>query len=441
MLTFIKKTIKGNKRLYLLLLSIISLLATFEFIMLGFTTIKLPADEGLSYSMNFVGDKINTFLVLLLAIILSLVINNFFSNSKQEEFSIILLYGCKVKQIIFYVLVQFCLMYVIACVIGGLLGSLILSFISNQLNSSTILFSYDLISIIGLFIVITILKLLIICGLNYGNFTKITTDITRLLTHTSNETSKPSYALNKDKNKFPKGKLISSIIGIFLIGQGIYSILFVKEAPSTSYIAYYASALLGIIIILNSLIPLIKELTHEKKLMIDFKRLVSLNNFMDFKKALTSMIYLQIGVMSLGLLVVSSVSTEIVFVVTSIFSLFAAMVMLVLCLLLRFKLYLPTRINNYASLRSVGLTMKDVNTINAQELLYFAFLVIIIPLIVELSWVKVMINQKVIDSMLGISIIAVYIITSLGLLVYMHYQERGLVKEVYSDVKYINRGE
>lgn len=441
MLTFIKKTIKGNKRLYLLLLSIVSLLATFEFVMLGFTTIVMPGEEGLTYSMNFVGDKINTFLVLMLAIILSIVINNFFADSKQEEFSIILLHGCKVKQIIFYVLVQFCLMYVIAGVIGGLLGTVILTYISNQLNSSAVLFSYDLISIIGLFITITVLKLLIICGLNYGNFTKITTDITKLLTHSTNETSKPSYALNKDKKKFPIGKLLTSIIGVLLIAQGIYSILFVTEAPTTSYVAYYASALLGVIFILDSFIPLIKELTHEKKLMVNFKRLVSLSNFMDFKKALTSMIYLQIGVMSLGLLVVSTVSTELVFIVTSIFSLFAAMIMLILCLLLRFKLYLPTRINNYASLRSVGLTAKDVNKINAQELLYFAFLVIIIPLIVQVTWVNVMINQGVIDSMLGICIIRVYVITNLGLLAYMHYQERSLVKEVYSDVKYINRGE
>ena len=98
MITFIKKIISGQKKLYLGILAVLSLLSSFEFIsVVMYSTSNIEVDFANGYILQLV-----TGIVIMIAFALTLFVNNYIINNKNEEFSLLLLCGRNMKQIIRY---------------------------------------------------------------------------------------------------------------------------------------------------------------------------------------------------------------------------------------------------------------------------------------------------------------------------------------------------
>ena len=99
MITFIKKIISGQKKLYLGILAVLSLLSSFEFIsVVMYSTSNIEVDFANGYILQLV-----TGIVIMIAFALTLFVNNYIINNKNEEFSLLLLCGRNMKQIIPYI--------------------------------------------------------------------------------------------------------------------------------------------------------------------------------------------------------------------------------------------------------------------------------------------------------------------------------------------------
>ena len=117
MFDYLKKIIKSQWKMYSFLILILLCLSSFEFVLLCI------------YSCFEINQGIDTILLrfiptlgVFVSMFLTLLMNNYFLESKKEEFSIILLSGCRNREIIFYIIVQFGVLFLIGDFLGGVLG-------------------------------------------------------------------------------------------------------------------------------------------------------------------------------------------------------------------------------------------------------------------------------------------------------------------------------
>lgn len=79
MITFIKKIISGQKKLYLGILAVLSLLSSFEFIsVVMYSTSNIEVDFANGYILQLV-----TGIVIMIAFALTLFVNNYIINNKN----------------------------------------------------------------------------------------------------------------------------------------------------------------------------------------------------------------------------------------------------------------------------------------------------------------------------------------------------------------------
>ena len=127
MLTFIKKIVIHQKKDYLLLLSILTLIASFEFCFIAMYDHLSRLDLKIDW-MTFRAIAFIPFLTLMIAVVLSDFIQN-----KKHEFSMLLLFGRKPKDLFLYLIIQYGIMSLIAFFLGFILGILIMKGINIYL--------------------------------------------------------------------------------------------------------------------------------------------------------------------------------------------------------------------------------------------------------------------------------------------------------------------
>lgn len=98
MLTFIKKIVIHQKKDYLLLLSILTLIASFEFCFIAMYDHLSRLDLKIDW-MTFRAIAFIPFLTLMIAVVLSVFVVKYFIQNKKHEFSMLLLFGRKPKDL------------------------------------------------------------------------------------------------------------------------------------------------------------------------------------------------------------------------------------------------------------------------------------------------------------------------------------------------------
>lgn len=435
MIQFIKKIIAGQKRIYIIMLSILSFLASFEFILLAIYT----------NSIDNILLRIIPALAVFVSCFLTILINNYFTESKTEEFSIILLSGRNTKQILKYIIIQFGMLFVLATIIGfGLAYLLLLGFewIIPMLDSQYS-FSLSLLDTSFTYLAVFGTKMMFVLLFNMAAFNKIKISISKYMKHTVQEESKQNYFSNfiptSKKKKFPIGQCITTAFAIFLIISALSSII--KNDNNDLLIIYFAISLMGELLIINTTIPLLFNIFHDRYLIKHPILLMAITQLMDLSEIMASMININACMIPIIFSLFPLASLDANGITTLLICYFLLLAIMLLSFIVRFSVYLPTRYNDTATTKALGFSKKDIRRSQQIEMLLFFIFIIAIPALIY----SFILYQGYINGTITLSIIYAllisYVVLYVMLIIYMSINYKRMTKEVINDVKYLNRSE
>lgn len=436
MILYLKKIIKSQMKIYITIMSILTILSSFEFVLLGIYS-YFSSNQGYDYLLL----KFIPAIAIFVSFFLTLLINNYFIENKNEEFSIILLSGCRTREVLSYIVIQFGMLFVGSDILGFILGLGLMKMI-NYIQSYT--FVYSLPTIFYTFCGILVCKIIYVFLLNFGKFVRIKLDIADYISHHTSSTSKPSYfssrLLSENNNhKFPIKAFLTTAWGIILILLSIQGLF--DNNNDTLLPIYFAFFLSGEIILINTAIPLVYDFLHDKKLLKSPRLIMILANIMHLSKVLVSMINILACVVPICLsnFFFGMMSEEIKAVTMVCF--YVLLIMMLLSFILRFQIYLPSVETDIATLKAIGYRYKQLIFIYNHVVLGFMVIIVIIPIILYALLLYRGYQLSYITMSIVITLITSYFIIFTLLALYMMCQYHQTVKEAFSDVKYLNRSE
>lgn len=440
MFHFIYQCMLGQKKLYIIMLVVLTLLATIELYFAGIYT----AFMGLSGSSAYIIRTLATF-ISFLSCFLTLFINQFFLEGKTEELSIFMITGGSAKKSLSYIIIQFGIFYVVATLLAIPLGALALSMTINlvaiQLDSIIHISLLSLLSIFGSFV---IMKLIFVLLLNVSFLNRVAISIYKYMT----STGKPSEQSNDffsqlprtGKAKFPVGSFFIVAMTIVLFFVGIKGLVSFEEDMS-SLLFSIVVLLVSFLLVINTWIPLSFNLFHDRYLMKKPFLLFSLCYIKQTMKTMSAMINMNAIFIPMTLCLFVLPVFDGSYTIFLMICYIALMLMLFLGFFIRFHVYLPTKSRDIATMRALG--YKDIFIIRIQkvEVFTFVFLTFILPFLC-FSYV---LGQGYLQGFISLGVIGVVLIIYVffygmfSIYIYWCYQKQA--KEVLGDVRYLNRSE
>lgn len=431
MVRYLRKIVQSQKKLYLTMMMILTLLAAFEFVLLSIYSFSSQRDD--------VFLKLMPAITIFVSFFLTLIMNHFFIESKNEELSMILLSGSRIKEVVEYIVIQFGLLFFISDLIGFIVG-IGLMFIVNALLPYY--FLYDILEVLFVFLGIFICKIIYVFLLNFGKFVKIKLDVATYILHHSTKTSKPGYFsqyLFDEKHRFPVRACLLTLLALLLIALSIQGLF--ENEQDVLLPLYFIFFLSGEIIIIYTTIPLIFDFCHDRKLMTMPKTIMVLANVMDLSKVLVSMINILACVMPICLSQFFMEGLDDVSLSVTMVCYYVFLIMMLLSFILRFQIYLPAIETDIATLKAIGYNFQQLKTIYNFVVLCFMIVVFCIPLILYILMLYRSYQLTYISLDMLIVLVVSYCAVFAILAIYMLHQYHQTVKEAYSDVKYLNRSE
>ena len=203
----------------------------------------------------------------------------------------------------------------------------------------------------------------------------------------------------------------------------------------------YMFSLAGELIIINKFIPLLFDLLHNKVLLKSKDWLMILSNLKEVSKAMSVMINISSVVVPIIIAFLYLQNVSVIVQNAMLVTFFALMAGMFLCFIVRFMIYIPSRANVIAMMKSLGYSKKNIYQIHIKEILIFVLLFIIFPIVIY----GLVLYQSYLNNMIAYNTLITMVLVYIGLYaimtVYMILSYYKLIREVYSDVKYLNRGE
>lgn len=442
MITFVKKVVASQKKFYLGLLTILSFLASFEYISVviysGATNLNNFIDQFMLQSV--------TGIVIMIAFVLILFVNNYLVEHKTDEFSLILLMGKNTKQVLRYIIIQFGLLFLLSYLLGAVIGSGLL-LLYQQLYVETVMGTIN--SIIFVYGALFITKIIYVVVIDFGKFLRIKMDIASYMNHVPETTNFNPFAVFSSGSKLVDvnakqiiganaGKVFTLIIGCLFLYIGLSQLL---SDSSQNIAVSYMFSLAGELIIINKFIPLLFDLLHNKVLLKSKDWLMILNNLKEVSKAMSVMINISSVVVPIIIAFLYLQNVSVIVQNAMLVTFFALMAGMFLCFIVRFMIYIPSRANVIAMMKSLGYSKKNIYQIHIKEILIFVLLFIIFPIVIY----GLVLYQSYLNNMIAYNTLITMVLVYIGLYaimtVYMILSYYKLIREVYSDVKYLNRGE
>lgn len=435
MILYLMKIIKSQKKIYITVLSILILLSSFEFVLLG-----IYSSFSQELNLNNILIRLISSIAVFVAFFLTLMINNFFIENKYEEFSIILLSGSRTRTVIQYIVLQFGLLFVLADLLGIGLGYIFMEIV-NRIQPYQ--FVYSVSSLLFVYAGILICKIIYVLMINLGKFVRIKLNIADFLTHHTSMTSKKNYFSGKlfhqGKKKYPIKEILLTLIGILILVTSIQGIFDMDNDSLLSI--YFMLFLAGEIILINTTIPLVFDFLHDRYLMKAPRLILILSNIMQLSKVLIAMINIMAVVIPICLsnFLFGILSNEIKTV--TILCFYILLIMIVLSFILRFQVYLPAIEKDIATLKAIGYQYRELLFVYNNVVFGFMLIIVILPLILYslLLYRTCQIGYLTLE--FAVILIFSYFIVFTLLAIYMMYEYHLTVKEAYHDVKYLNRSE
>lgn len=428
MFDYLKKIIKSQWKMYSFLILILLCLSSFEFVLLCI------------YSCFEINQGIDTIILrfiptlgVFVSMFLTLLMNNYFLESKKEEFSIILLSGCRNREIILYIIVQFGVLFLIGDFLGGALGIGLMKII-NLYSKYYFYYIYD--RVLYLYIAFFICKIIYVYMINFSQFIQIKMSISDYLTHHQQKTSKVSFKIKKQK---PIKEILITILAVLMIVFSLQGLFQIEN--STLLPIYFIFFLMGELILINTTIPFMYDLLHDSYLLKNPKGLTVLSYVMNLSKVLGSIVYVLSVVVPVCLVVYFLKIDSLAYVSVSNISYIMMLLMMFICFVLRFQVYLPQIHQEIVVKKALGFRLKEIQRIYRDVAVIFVLLIDIFPFILygTMLYLAYLQNQITYNNMLLLSLS--YLILFLIYGCYINYQYQKTIKEVYFNVKYINRSE
>lgn len=436
MISYLKKIIKSQRKIYITIMIILTILSSFEFVLLGIYSCFSESKGFDHFLLKFIPT-----MAIFISFFLTLFINNYFIENKNEEFSIILLSGSRMKEVLEYIVIQFGILFLLSDILGFVLGIVLMEAINHI---QTYYFAYSLNTVFYTFCGILLCKIIYVFLLNFGKFFQIKLDIADYISHHTSSTSKPSYfssrLLNENKkHKFPIKAFITTVAGIVLIVLSIQGLF--DNDNDTLLPVYFVFFLLGEIILINKTIPLVYDFMHDRKLLKSPRLILILANIMNLSKILVSMINILACVIPICLsnFFLGMMDQEIKAVTMVCF--YILLIMMLLSFILRFQIYLPSIETDIATEKAIGYRYNQLLYIYNFVVIGFMVLIVIIPLILYTLLLYRAYQLSYITMSIVITLVLSYLIIFSLLAIYMIYQYHQTIKEAYNDVKYLNRSE
>lgn len=441
MLAFMIKVYRNQKKDYHTLLLILIILSAFEFSFLA----MYDAFTEFNFEWN-VRSSINGIPTLAssVALILNFFVVKYFIANKKQEFSILLLSGRKPRELLYYLLMQFGLLSLIAFFLGGLLGTLLMTGINASLGFQhlNITLHYTPFNVWFYSFWFLLFTIVVILAISANQFVRLDTDLAKFLTHKV-FLDKPIYKVKASAVTTPKKLPISSIIlTIFILYMTIYS-LFQLSRPQLSMndlLMSFTFALAGIYAIILTTIPLIYDLFHHK--LLNHPILMNaLSSFNEFSKVMVTLVSLNMVILPIMLFLIffSSYNKVVQAIILPCFIMIVFMIGL--CFILRFFIYDKKRTLSIATLHAIGYSQKSLNKISFIKNILFAIFTFIIPFL----FISELLYKARLEGLLSTDVIMImlisYLIIDCFIIIYISIKEKTTQKEVTSHVKYLNRGQ
>lgn len=430
MLLFIRKIMEGQKKIYIFLLAVLSMLSAFEFILLS---IYSSYQETLSLQLLMVRSIASIIIFILL--FLTLLINNYFLNSKNEELSVILLTGCVRSEIVGYIVIQFGILFIMADILGIPLGIIVSSLIKRVYS-----FQSDYTILFEGYFGMLVCKLVYVLVLNLGKFVRLKMDMIDFISRKSPKIQESIFSGRLIENSKTKSKIMSFLMLIISIILIYGSIEKIYTGSDITIIGLFGWFIIGEVIFINKVVPFLFSILHNKIMLALPQFIMIMSNVLDVFRSLSSIINVSICVIPICLSyffygVNDDKTIMIIFICY-----FILLIMLFISFILRFYVYIPSVMVNIATMKALGYDQKSLNSIFRNVVIGLLFLIMGIPVALYsiilyegylLTYISPLNFILLITS-------AVVMFLMLGMIIYMKYIKT--IQEVYEDVKYLNRG-
>lgn len=437
MLLFTIKTIKSLKKNYLLYFGMMTLLFAFEFCFIAMFDYlnQLLLDPIIFMAISFI-----PFMSLLISVVLSAFLSQYFIQSKQHEFSMLLMFGRKAQDLFVYLWIQFGTILLTAFIIGIGLGILLIEIINIFLaNHFTFFYSIPYTIFIDIFALI--FTLIIVFALSAKQLTYIDCHMMETLHQkTTQEIAPYQIFMSRHyyKRKIPFSRIFISIIEIIILFYSIDAL--VHNTILQNKLIHFLLCFSSIIYLSNQFIPLIfdlfyKQITHHSLLF------HSLTSYMYLTHQLLSITNIHSIVLPslFMLLMLCDPNNHITLLVVPCFIML--LILLLMCIVMKYTLYLQSLKKIYATQGALGYSIPQLFQISLLKTLFFFLSFVLIPYLYIYYLGQYIIQNQILESQMMYGLEIFYIISYLIFMVSMIYKEKQFMKEATSYVKYLNRSE
>lgn len=440
MFTFVKKVVHNKKKEYLILLVILSILASFEFCFIAmYNTLTHIIDNNIL----FMSMSIIPALTLGVAVVLSVFITKYFIYNQQKEFSMLLLFGRTPKELFQYLLIQYGILLLIAFVIGIILGYCLMILINSILISIHIqfLYEYSFIETCLLYIPFLIFTILFILAISARQFNVIDIDVVSTLNNKTYKKVIP-YKISMSRHfgdrKVPVVSIIGLLFSLYIMFYSIYAIF--VDPLLDNKLVFFMFMFAGIISVINIFIPLIFDIFHERISRHPFL-FHGISSFMDLYVELVSIANIHSIIVPTLLILLILASYSEIMKALIIPSFIMLLLMVVMCFIIKYNIYLKNTQKCYAIQYALGFDCKTIQNISLFKNIIFFIFIIIIPFLFIMYLGSLITSLGYLSCQLMMILELSYIILYLILMIYVTHKEKQAIKEVTENVKYLNRSE
>ena len=428
---------KSQKKNYLLYFIMMALLFAFEFCFIAMFDYlnQLLLDPIIFMAISFI-----PFMSLFISAILGAFLSQYFIQSKQHEFSMLLMFGRKPKDLFIYLLIQFGTILLTAFIIGIGLGILLIEMINIFLaNHFTFVYSIPYTIFIDIFIFI--FTLIIVFALSAKQLTYIDCHMMETLHQKTTQEIAPYQILMSRhyyKRKIPFVHIFISIIEILILFYSIDTLI--HNTILQNKLIYFLLCFSSIIYLSNHFIPLLFDLFHKQ---------ITQHSFLFH--ALTSYMYLThqlLSITNIHSIVLPSLFMLLMFcdpnnhITLLIVPCFMMLLMLLLMfIVMKYLVYLQSLKKIYATQGALGYSIPQLVQISLLKNLFFFLSIVLIPFIYIHYLGQYIIQNQILESQMMYGLEIFYVISYLIFMASMIYKEKQFMKEAISHVKYLNRSE
>ena len=437
MLVFTIKIMKSQKKNYLLYFIMMALLFAFEFCFIAMFDYlnQLLLDPIIFMAISFI-----PFMSLFISAILGAFLSQYFIQSKQHEFSMLLMFGRKPKDLFIYLLIQFGTILLTAFIIGIGLGILLIEMINIFLaNHFTFVYSIPYTIFIDIFIFI--FTLIIVFALSAKQLTYIDCHMMETLHQKTTQEIAPYQILMSRhyyKRKIPFVHIFISIIEILILFYSIDTLI--HNTILQNKLIYFLLCFSSIIYLSNHFIPLLFDLFHKQITQHSFL-FHALTSYMHLTHQLLSITNIHSIVLPslFMLLMFCDPNNHITLLIVPCFIML--LILLLMCIVMKYIFYLQSLKKIYATQGALGYSIPQLVQISLLKNLFFFLSIVLIPFIYIHYLGQYIIQNQILESQMMYGLEIFYVISYLIFMASMIYKEKQFMKEAISHVKYLNRSE